>query len=166
MSFFDRFRRNVNTDHPLTESIESFKRKGERILTPKQVAKRSGEGIDDFAAMYVYDTANVDSSYFYNRYINKVFDNEIERLKTYRDMTETPEVSDVVEDPVNESTQEDEHGNTITLKIKNEDLAKNQNIVKNLYEEFDKLFGIEILGYFIMLIPNLSNHINGLNCHI
>lgn len=131
MAFFDN----------LFESIKAFEKKGESKITPKQLADRTGEGIDDiFSLTQGYGVTGVGSfNKFYNRYINKLYESEYSKIIAYRRMAESPEIADVIEDIINESTQEDDEGRTIQL-ILNDRLTKNKNVYNNLYREFYKLF--------------------------
>jgi histidinol dehydrogenase len=63
---------------------------------------------------------------------------KLNKLKTYRNIAKNPEVEDAIEDAVIESTQAVDHFNIFKLKIKNEELNKNTNAVKNLQNEFNE----------------------------
>lgn len=75
-----------------------------------------------------------------NKYINKQHDSEVSKIKEYRSMSFAPEISDVVEDAVIESTQEDHDDNIVSLNIKDEKIKKNENMSNTLKEEFRDLF--------------------------
>jgi len=77
---------------------------------------------------------------FHDQYLEKGFENEVARIMEYRRMANMPEIADVIEDAVIESTQEDLNGDILTLDITNEELSENENIVKTLQDEFDNLF--------------------------
>ena len=121
----------------LDEQLEAFKPRRERAATKKA---RSGEGLEDmdFILQGNYNALGFNS--FYRTYINKTFQNELERLKYYREMSQYPEISDVIEDATMESTQEDDGGRIIKLEIIDEDLAENVNMVNNIQREFNDLF--------------------------
>ena len=123
----------------LGEEIKSFKSKGDHKVTNQELTKEQGEG---------FEVMGIDAGYtglssfntFYNAHLNKEHKNNVERIKKYRQMVTMPEISDVVEDAVNESTQEDSDGNIIELNIVNEKLFNNENITKVLNQEFNDLF--------------------------
>lgn len=131
---------NRKTDR-IDEEIKGFVNKGQKSLTPSQMRNQTGEGIEDFESIQGYGAIGLSSfNLFYQSYINKHFENQIERIKEYRNMAEMTEIADVVEDAVNESLTEDDEGRTLKLVIKDEELANNENIVKNIHDEFTKLF--------------------------
>lgn len=133
----DRFGKKQEPIERIDEQLDAFKPKREREATRKA---RSGEGLEDmdFILQGSYNALGFNN--FYRTYINKTFQNELERLKYYREMSQYPEIADVIEDAAMESTQEDYEGRTIKLEILDEDLAANTNIVKNLQDEFTDLF--------------------------
>lgn len=126
----------------LNESIKAFKGKGDDVnITPKQEMARAGEGIEELYALQAFGADRYGTfNSFHNRYIQKLFANELERLQEYRQMSTMSEIADVIEDAVNESTQEFNDGYVVKLKITDDALAKNENIVKNINNEFDELF--------------------------
>jgi hypothetical protein len=128
----------------LTEEIKSFKNKGEDNFSDRHLELRSGEGIDDLSLINNVQgygkEALTSFNQFYTNHINVEFENERARIFHYRQMAEMPEVADVIEDAVIESTHEDTIGNLITLEIRDKELESNSNIVKNIQEEFDDLF--------------------------
>ena len=121
----------------IDEQIEAFKPKKQREAT--KIA-RSGEGFEDidFILNGQYNALGFNS--FYRTYINQTFQNELERLKFYRDMAQYPEIADVLEDAAMESTQEDYEGGIVKLNIIDEELNGNKNVAKNLQKEFNDLF--------------------------
>jgi hypothetical protein len=121
----------------IDEQIEALKPKKQRDTT--KIA-RSGEGFEDidFILNGQYNALGFNS--FYRTYINQTFQNELERLKYYRDMSQYPEIADVLEDAAMESTQEDYEGNIVKLNIIDEELNSNKNVAKNIQKEFDELF--------------------------
>ncbi len=135
MAFYDKwFNKKIN------EAISAFANK-----ETSQSSKGSpgGEGIEDLAMLDqgYGQIGTLSLNRFYNRYINKIYQNEYQKIIEYRRMSESPEISDVLEDAVNEATQTDETDtNVITLSIKDEKLEKNENIKRILYKEFEELF--------------------------
>lgn len=127
----------VNEEERIDEKTEAFRPRKQRASTRRA---KEGEGLEDidFIMRGQYNTLGFNS--FYNNYINNSFQNELERLKYYREMSQYPEIADVIEDATMESTQEDYDGQMIKLDITDEDLAANKNVVKNLQDEFDDLF--------------------------
>ena len=121
----------------IDEQIQSFRPKKERDATKKA---KQGEGLEDidFILQGQYNALGFNN--FYRTYINQTFQNELERLKYYREMSQYPEIADVIEDAAMESTQEDYEGKTIKLEIIDEELSSNVNISKNLHKEFNDLF--------------------------
>ena len=117
----------------LDEAIKAFMYKGGSKKSDKVAEKTSGEGIEFFELSKI--SLGLES--FYTSYINKDFQNENGKIKQYKEMARMPEIADVIEDACNESTQEDEDDNIITLEIKDDELAGNKNVVKNLEDEFN-----------------------------
>ena len=126
------------------EQIAAFKNKDEDAAMSDAEAKRkTGEGIEDVLAMQMtgYGSTGLGGfNSFYNSFINKMFETEYQRILEYRKMAEYPEIADVIEDACNEMTDSDEEENVISLDITDEKLAKNENMTKTLYSEFEKLF--------------------------
>ena len=117
----------------LEESNVSFKNK---VKPEKQ---NQGEGREELGLGVGMNSLSSFNS-FYSRYINTIFTNERQKIGKYRDMASMPEISDVIEDAVIESMQENEESNIIAFDIKNDEIAKNKNIVKQMNEEFKTLF--------------------------
>jgi len=119
----------------LDEATKSFKSK------PKSSKKDYGEGYED---LDITSTSLMDSlssfNIFHENFINRQHKNEVSKIESYRSMASAPEIADVLEDAIIESTQENEEGNVIKLEIKDEKLEKNENTVKTIKEEFDDLF--------------------------
>ncbi len=129
----------------VTEEIKAFSGKGEYGKTLSTIMAQKGEGWETLAEIPGFNSVQVQGfNLFYNSYINRVFENEVQRIMEYRQMAATPEISDVIEDAVNESTQEDDIGEVFHLEIKDKNLKSNENIVNNLKKEFDKLFREQI----------------------
>jgi stress-induced morphogen len=123
----------------LNEELKQFQNKDKGNLTDKQLANQQGEALE------VYDliSSSTDLSsfnLFYNNRLNQSYNNNKGKIRSYREMATMPEIGDVIDDAVNESTQEDDDGNVFNLEIVNEKFAKNENISKVLNEEFDELF--------------------------
>jgi len=123
----------------LEEAIKSFKNKGDYAVSDKQVIDTKGEGIENFAELFGVTGVGTHNG-FYNSYIDKQFKTERERLYEYRRMATAPEIADVVEDIVNESTLENTDGNIFDFQIINAELSKNKNISDTLVKEFNDLF--------------------------
>lgn len=123
----------------LQESIKAFKNKDDpsarRILQ-----KAMGEGFEDYRQIGYGNVATGSFNLFYKSFIDRTFQNEIEKIKNYRSMSEAPEIADVIEDIVNEATMLDEEGKTIHLEIVNEKLSNNKNISDTLNKEFEDFF--------------------------
>lgn len=128
----------------IDEATKAFNKKGESAISDKFIEKRSGEGIEDISLIQNisgYGKEGLKSfNSFYQSFINTQFQNERARIIHYRQMAEMPEVSDVIEDATIEATQEDEQGNILTLQVNDPGLESNENIMKNLKEEFEDLF--------------------------
>ena len=117
-----------NEDDRLDEELRAFHGKGEKFLTPAKVKKTSGEGAEDLQLIQGFGNIGLSSfNTFYQRYINKAFENELMRINEYRSMASMSEIADVIEDATNESTQEDETGETLKLNIKDAKLKENEN---------------------------------------
>ncbi len=130
-------------EHVLTETIGSFKNKGDSSQTDKQALQTRGEGysFEDFSVVTGYGKSSMTSfNNFYQNYIDNAFANEIVRLQYYRVMAEMPEIASVIEDIVIESTQENIEGDIIAFDVSDSELEKNENIMNNLNDEFEDLF--------------------------
>lgn len=121
----------------LDEAIKAFNTK----IESKKDIRSKGEGLTDIVVTG-YGIDGISSfNNFYNKFINIQYENEQRRILDYRNIAQMPEISDVIEDAVIESTQEDqEDGEVIKLEILDEKLKKNENIVNNLRDEFYELF--------------------------
>lgn len=119
----------------LNEETNAFKNKNTRIVKQTDI---SGEGMEEAGG---YGSMGLGSfNMFYNTYINREYKNEISKITNYRTMASNPEISDVVEDAVNESLQEDDKGNLLKLKIKDETIQNKKGVVESLEKEFNELF--------------------------
>lgn len=127
---------------PLQEEIKAFQNKGKyKTANLKKILATKGEGWETVVDIPGYGATQMQSfNVFYNTYINRVFENELQRIEEYRAMAMAGEVADVIEDAVNESSQEDDVGEVFHLKIKDKNLQKNENVVNNLKTEFGELF--------------------------
>jgi len=147
MALFD-FLKKKKIEESIDESIPAFKDKGQDHQ--EDVEAISGEGIDDIDLVKGFGTIQVGSfNTFYRSYINKSFENERMRILGYRQMAATSEIADVIEDAVNETTQEDDEGKLLTLEITDNKLSKNKNMSKNIFDEFNNLFynNIDIIDH-------------------
>jgi hypothetical protein len=123
----------------MDEAIRAFEERPKPKL--KDTLATRGEGWENVLDMPGIGRVGLQSfNMFYNTLINKQFENEVERIWEYRSMASQTEIADVVEDAVNEATQEDDDGKVFHLEIIDKELEKNENIVKNLRQEFYKLF--------------------------
>jgi len=137
MAFYDKLFSNR-----IDEAIKSFDNKGDKLLNDKQIMDQSGEGIDDLFLMNQgYGSVGTQGfSNFYNSYLNKTYDSEVSKINNYRVMSQNAEIGDVIEDATNESISEYDSGSYIRLEMKDQKLEKNENIVNNIYAEFNELF--------------------------
>jgi len=121
------------------EAIQAFKPVGEP--TYKQTLAQAGEGWESLTEIPGFGNVGLSSfNTFYNNHINRIFENEIQRILEYRQMAEMSEISDVIEDATNEAIQEDDNGKIVHLTITDRKLEENENIVRNIRQEFDDLF--------------------------
>lgn len=137
MALFDIFRRNQ-----LDEAIKAFDNMG-NSKTRKQLEQEHGEGIDDVLGMQTVGYGNVgltSFNTFYNSTLNQQFKNELERINTYREIADCPEVADIIEDAINETIHENDDGKIIHIKFTDKKLVENENMVNTLNKEFDNLF--------------------------
>jgi len=140
MAIFDFLKRKTN-EEKIDEAIASFKGAGEDAIPPSFILQRTGEGYEEVALADAYGATTLGSfNMFYEQYLNRQYANEVEKIRKYRDMADMPEIADVIEDATNESTQKDDDGNVLNLKIIDTDLAKNDNIVSAIEDEFEELF--------------------------
>jgi hypothetical protein len=134
MGIFDRFKKVEALD----EATAAFATKGENDTVK---LKSKGEGVEDVLLADAFGATGLSSfNMFYDNYINRQFVDEIDKMKKYRQMANMPEIMDVIEDAANESTLQDDEGHLLWLDIRDEELAKNENIVKELNREFNELF--------------------------
>jgi hypothetical protein len=142
MGMLDRFfPPPVISEDKIVEAISSFARKGDSAVSDALWSLRQGEGIEDIALADAFGSTSLGSfNLFYNKYINKAFANEIAKIEEYRRMSKMPEVADVLEDAMNEATQDNEEGRMFDLVISDKKLSTNKNVVDNLNKEFETLF--------------------------
>jgi hypothetical protein len=140
MAFYDGW--FSKKEKKIDEAIKSFENKGDS--SPEKVRTmmaQKGEGVEDIYNVQGFGNVGIQSfNSFYDRHINKNYENEIEKIYGYRQMAEQTEIGDVVEDATNESTMENDAGKTFQLDIIDPELAKNDNIVRNINNEFNDLF--------------------------
>ena len=118
----------------LDESLKSFKNKAKN----KNI---QGEGFEDIQSVTGFGQTGTSSfNMFYDRHINKQLKTDKAKLNEYRKMADMPEISDVIENAAIEATAEDKEGKVLKLDFISEELSKNANVVKNLEDEFNKLF--------------------------
>jgi len=125
-----------NIDDSINEDIDAFKKLEEK---PKEGI--SGEGFPANVPIEGFGNVGLSSfNIFYKNYINKGYKSEIDRLKEYRRMAETSEISDIIEDATNEATQLGTDNKVINFVLTDKKLSENDNISKNIYDEFSLLF--------------------------
>ena len=127
-------------DDQVAESTKAFKGKGTDNVSDKHLEAISGEGVDDITYLVYGRESAQGFSKFYNEFINTAFNDKRSKISNYRLMSEMPEISSVLEDIAIESSQENEEGKIISLEIVNQHILENENIVKNINDEFDELF--------------------------
>jgi len=134
MAWFDKY-----FNKRIDEAIKAFENKAGSKLTK---GDPGGEGIDDLAFLEGYgQVGTLTLNKFYNRYINKMHQNEVNKIMTYRSMADAPEIADIIEDACNEATQIDSTDDgTFILDIRDETLSRNENITNILHSEFNELF--------------------------
>jgi len=138
-TWFERLFPKVKVDR-VDESMKQFVGKGDEPTVAELNATR-GEGVEDYLMISGYGSMGYGSlNSFYNRYINKVFESEVMKIMEYRKMADYPEIGDVIEDAVNESTLTNDENKVFRLEIYDKNLLKSKNVIKNLYKEFDELF--------------------------
>jgi hypothetical protein len=123
----------------MNEAIKAFRGKGDRP-SDEQIKKTSGEGFEDIGAIGFGINSISSFNLFYKSYIDKSHKNEVERIQSYRRMTAAPEIADVIEDAVNESTQTDTDGYIIQFEIFDDTISNKEQAMKVLNEEFYSLF--------------------------
>ena len=123
----------------ISEEIKAFKEKPAPNI--RDIMSTRGEGWESIQDLPGVGNVGLQSfNMFYNSYINRAYENELQRIDEYRGMAALPEIGDVIEDAVNESTQEDEAGDVFHLNIIDPKLENNENIVKNITDQFKQLF--------------------------
>ena len=129
------------TQKQLNEAIDSFKGKGDDSISDREWKKLAGEGIEDVNLLQMWGMQGLMGyNNFFNSYINKAFENEVQRIMEYRNMAAYPEIGDVIEDAANEACQPDYNMNLVSLNILDEKIKSNTNIQKVINREFEKLF--------------------------
>jgi Bacteriophage T4-like portal protein (Gp20)/Intein splicing domain len=128
-------------DNVLKEEIKAFNDKGKFNRGLKTIENQRGEGWESLSEIPGFSNVQVQGfNLFYNTHINKDIENELHKIRDYRLMAAAPEIQDVIEDAVNESTQEDEMGNVFHLNIIDKEIQNNENIVRNIKKEFELVF--------------------------
>jgi hypothetical protein len=149
MGLFDFFKSSspVQSTQPeqLDEALKPFEERVSRSTALKLAKRRSGEGIQDWTSMegaFGYFGATDIKGYntFYKKFIDTQVKNQQEKIMQYRNIAKYPEIADVIEDIVNESTQLGNTGHIISLNISDNALSANTNIAKTLIDEFYKVF--------------------------
>lgn len=134
------FKKNQNL---LLEAQDEFKRFHPK-KSYKDIIARAGEGMEELQPVSgygLYGKNEVKSfNLFYNSYIDFQLKNEREKIKNYRTMARMPEIGEVLEDVVTESTQTDFEGKKLKLIIRDSEISNNDNISKMLQKEFEILF--------------------------
>ena len=134
------FKKNQNL---LLEAQDEFKRFHPK-KSYKDIVSRAGEGMEELQPVSgygLYGKNEVKSfNLFYNSYIDFQLKNEREKIKNYRTMARMPEIGEVLEDVVTESTQTDFEGKKLKLIIRDSEISNNDNISKMLQKEFEILF--------------------------
>jgi len=129
------------TQKQLNEAIDSFKGKGDDSISDREWKKLAGEGIEDVNLLQMWGMQGLMGyNNFFNSYINKAFENEVQRIMEYRNMAAYPEIGDIIEDAANEACQPDYNMNLVSLNILDEKIKSNTNIQKVINREFEKLF--------------------------
>lgn len=146
MGIFNIFGNKKNEeDLSLNEANKIFAKRDTNATSLKDLKRRYGEGVEDFSQLTsgfgLYGSNEIlGFNSFYKKYLDSSFKNEAEKLTEYRNIARYTEVSEVLEDIVYESTQRDTNGDLLKLHIVDSELEGNENIVKNLYNEFENLF--------------------------
>jgi hypothetical protein len=150
MGIFDFLKKEepVNEEvERVDESIPSFKNKGQDVSVGT-LRHEMGEGWEQLGVFPGVDKLTLGTfNSFYSTYINKQFENELQKIFEYRSMAQYTEIADVIEDATNESTQADHEDRVINLEIIDPDLNKNDNIVSNIMKEFNNLFYKQIQNF-------------------
>lgn len=131
----------------LDEALKPFEERLSKAAMMKIARQRSGEGIEDFSQLgsamgwgVMGQTDIKGYNTFYKKYIDNAAKDAQDRILQYRNVARYPEIAEVIEDIINESTQLDNSGRVIKLVIIEPDLAANTNIAKSLISEFYELF--------------------------
>ena len=123
----------------INEESKSFKNKEDR-LSDKQAQAQSGEGVEDLSISGFGVNGLSTFNSFYDSYIDKKHQDEVNKIMNYRSMVSNPEIADVVEDAVNESLQVDDDGYVINFKISDDTITDKETVMKNINNEFYDLF--------------------------
>jgi len=123
----------------ITEETKAFKNKGKSGVTKNAKINTRGEGFDDVLDIGFAKNSVGSFNGFFNNFINTQFTDKRAKIENYRTMAEMPEISSVIEDISIETTQEDANGKIVSIDILKKEL-ENENIQKNIKEQFDDLF--------------------------
>lgn len=130
----------------LNEALKPFEDRLSKAAMLKVARKQSGEGIEDFSqlgsAFGVFGNT-IDAkgfNTFYKKFIDTATKDAQDRILQYRSIARYPEIAEVIEDIINESTQLDNSGRIIQLSITDPELAANTEIAKKLTAEFYDMF--------------------------
>lgn len=133
--------KKIKEENVIKEEIKAFQGRGEYSRSLNTIMKQRGEGWETITELPGFNSIQVQGfNLFYSTYINRVYESELQKIDEYRSMASATEISDVIEDAVNESTQEDDVGDVFHLEIQDKKLQENENIVSNLKKEFNELF--------------------------
>lgn len=129
----------------LEEALKPFDNDNHSAKALKIAKRRSGEGVRDWGAIdgaigYFGGTDVKGYNSFHKKYIDSVAIDNQQKIVQYRNIARYPEVADVIEDIVNESTQIPLNGNMLNLVISDPTLSTNENMAKVITEEFSKVF--------------------------
>jgi hypothetical protein len=137
----------IAEDNVIVEATPAFQAVGDR-RTVDMLQAEKGEGWEHLAVLPGVANISVQSfNTFYNSYINRMYENEFQKIMEYRQMADYAEIADVIEDGTNECTQMDHDDRYIHLEIIDPNLASNENIVNNINREFNDLFYSQIDGF-------------------
>lgn len=147
MALFDflKTKQEIPKDQ-LNEALKPFEDRLSKSAMLKIARKRSGEGIEDFSQMgSAFGAFGVETNFsnlnnFYKKFIDTAVKDAQERIIQYRNIAQYPEIAEVIEDIINESTQVDNSGRILQLTISDPELAANSNMSKTIVTEFYDLF--------------------------
>jgi len=121
----------------ITENVKIFK-PFEKIATPAQRVA-AGAAKDDGIEKIGYsewETLNISSQYYFNS-IYSLTANKEKLIKEYREMANFPEVADALDEICDEAICQDDEGIIMSLRVNNDKISNNGNMLKNLQKEYD-----------------------------